>query len=211
MLPLIAAALLFFATLTTLVELSPRVRAWDESIAQWAADDASPWATDLARWATHLADTNVYVALTTVVIVALLVARRSRLAGFVASVAIGQWILSNSIKHLVGRGRPQVYRLIAAAGSSFPSGHATAAASLYLALALVAAALWPRLSQVALIAAAIAIAIVVAASRVLVGVHWTTDVLAGLALGWAWCLLLAWVFRMPVLITASTETAMVQK
>ncbi len=66
---------------------------------------------------------------------------------------------------------------------------------MFLALALVTAVVKPQWNQTLLIGSSIGLAVVVAGTRVVLGVHWTTDVLAGLALGWAWCLLCALVFR----------------
>jgi len=193
-LPLLAAALAFFLTLGLLVETSPRVRSWDLAVTQSVAEDTTPVVTDLARALTHLADWNVYMAISALAVGALLALRRFRLAGFLLTVVLGQWLLSNAVKQLVERDRPDLDQLVNASGFSFPSGHASAAAAGYLALALVVAALRPRWNLRLLVAGAVAIAIVVAATRVLLGVHWTTDVLAGLAFGWAWCLFCAWVF-----------------
>lgn len=72
------------------------------------------------------------------------------------------------------------------AGTSFPSGHATAAAASYAAFALVLSRRHTRATAAALAAVATAITFATAATRVLLGVHWTTDVVAGVFLGWAW-------------------------
>jgi undecaprenyl-diphosphatase len=191
---LLAVALGSFLTLGLLVENSPRVRGWDLTVTQSVAQDTTPVVTTLARALTHLADWNVYMAISALAVGALLALRRVRLAGFLLTVVVGQWLLSDAAKQLVARDRPDLDQLVNASGYSFPSGHASAAAAGYLALALVVAALWPRWNLRLLVAGAIAVAIVVAATRVLLGVHWTTDVLAGLAFGWAWCLFCAWVF-----------------
>jgi undecaprenyl-diphosphatase len=90
-------------------------------------------------------------------------------------------------KHLFLRRRPTLLaHLETVESSSFPSGHATAAASLYLTLAFVAARTRLPNHRVALLSSAAALATAVAVSRVHLGVHWPTDVLGGLALGTAW-------------------------
>jgi undecaprenyl-diphosphatase len=97
-------------------------------------------------------------------------------AGGVASVA----------KTMVGRSRPPIgLRLVAETEPSFPSGHATDSAACYLALALVVAVFVLRrpLARVALVAGAAVTTALVGASRLELGVHWPTDVLAGWALG----------------------------
>ena len=194
MLPLVLFGLLCLAALMTLVLTSGRVQSTDAEVARWAAEDVPSSMTDAAQILTHLADTPVYIALAACVAVILLVAKQHRLAGFVISVAVGQWLLSSLVKHLVQRERPNLDRLVDASGYSFPSGHATAAAALFLALALVVITVRPTWHRVAVLAVGISTGVAVAATRVLVGVHWTTDVLAGLALGWSWCLICAMAF-----------------
>lgn len=170
----------------------------DDAVARWASEHATPWSTDVLRGITHLGDTVTIVAIVAVAAVLLLVARRPRWALFLLLVAAGQSILTNAVKHGVGRPRPDLDQLVPAGGYSFPSGHSSGAAATYLALALVAGA-WLASTgrrgatlRIVPAAVAVAVALAVAASRVLLGVHWLTDAVAGLLLGWAWCLLCAW-------------------
>jgi membrane-associated phospholipid phosphatase len=105
-------------------------------------------------------------------------------------------------KELVGRPRPDLDPLVEASGLAMPSGHATQAAAVWLALAVVATA-WlrglepdplarpSRVSPAAIVyAMAVGVAVAVAVSRVYLGVHWFSDVVVGLALGAAWTALL---------------------
>ncbi len=192
----VAIGLLVFAALTTLVQTSERVQEWDSTAARWAADDMPAWLGSAAEALTHMADTTVYIATTVVIAGLLVIVRRPRLAAFIVTVTVGQWLLSNLIKHLVQRERPDLHRLVDASGYSFPSGHATAAAALFLALALVVITVRPDWHRAAVLGVGITMGVAVALTRVLVGVHWTTDVLAGLALGWSWCLVCAMVFKL---------------
>jgi undecaprenyl-diphosphatase len=71
-------------------------------------------------------------------------------------------------------------------GPSFPSGHSSTAAAFYAALALLMARRRDARARAALAAAAAVIAVAVACSRVMLDLHWVSDVIAGLALGWGW-------------------------
>jgi undecaprenyl-diphosphatase len=89
-------------------------------------------------------------------------------------------------KSVVGRPRPPIgLRLMAETEPSFPSGHATDSAACYLALALIVAVFVLRrpLARVAVVAAGGIVTALIGASRLELGVHWPTDVLAGWALG----------------------------
>jgi len=94
--------------------------------------------------------------------------------------------LSDLAKRLVDRGRPPVsLRLLVEGEPSFPSGHAANSAAVYLTLALVLAVFVFRrpLVRVAVVAGAGVIAGAIGTSRLVLGVHWPSDVLAGWALG----------------------------
>ena len=112
--------------------------------------------------------------------------RTSAVVGFLTVVVVGQVIVMNLTKFVVDRARPDIHRLTGFSGSSFPSGHATTAAATFAAIALLVGRGRSWRAKALLAGAAAAIAVAVATSRVLLGVHWFTDVLAGLAMGWAW-------------------------
>jgi len=99
---------------------------------------------------------------------------------------VGEWGLTTTIKDLVDRARPAFNAAAAALGPSFPSGHSANAAAFYAGAALLLGRGRGRPAGALLAGFAAGIAVAVAASRVLLDVHWLSDVLAGLALGWAW-------------------------
>lgn len=86
------------------------------------------------------------------------------------------------LKAIVGRARPELWDTQWYWGSSFPSGHTLSTAALSTAAALCVARGWPRLGSVAMWAA-VAWTMLVALSRLVLGVHWPSDVLAALCMG----------------------------
>jgi undecaprenyl-diphosphatase len=99
---------------------------------------------------------------------------------------LGEELLVLTIKQLADRVRPAFNPAAATLGPSFPSGHSATAAAFYATAALLIGRHRTRPWRAVLIGLAVGIAVAVAASRVLLDVHWLTDVIAGLALGWAW-------------------------
>jgi undecaprenyl-diphosphatase len=156
-------------------------------MARFGADHATSVSTHVLKVITDFGST------TGVIVIALLVAAfewhrlpSRAIVPFLALVVAGQSVLSNSVKALVDRARPNIHPLASFASTSFPSGHTTAAAASYAAFALVLSRGRTRRTQSVVVGAAAAMAGAVGLSRILLGVHWLTDVVAGLALGWAW-------------------------
>ncbi|MFN3313400.1 MAG: phosphatase PAP2 family protein [Hyphomonas sp.] len=120
-------------------------------------------------------------------------------------VAVGSGaIASNILKLLFDRARPElVEHLTHATSSSFPSGHATQAAIAFLTLgALMARAQPDRRLKTLILAGAVLLTILVGCSRVYLGVHWPTDVLAGWCFGAAWAAIWWLVLRRVVRTTS---------
>ena len=113
---------------------------------------------------------------------------RPRLAAQIALGAVGSVTAELGVKRFFLRKRPTLLSHLERVGStSFPSGHSMAASSFYLTLALVGSRHRRlRAHRAALVMGAGALASSIATTRVYLGVHWPTDVLAGLALGTAW-------------------------
>lgn len=117
---------------------------------------------------------------------------RKRAAALLVLAAIaGGAILNNVLKSTFERPRPDFIEPLASVSSaSFPSGHATFSAITYLTLAALLARTTPQLRQrLYAIAIALLLTILVGITRVLLGVHYPTDVLAGWCVGAAWSLL----------------------
>ncbi|MDQ1430634.1 MAG: hypothetical protein QOF40_1236 [Actinomycetota bacterium] len=159
----------------------------DRSIAPWGEQHMTSFSQAMLDFVTSFGGTAVIVVATVVVLVFEMVRRPSRwLPLFLATVVIGQTLMSTEIKSLLDRVRPTANPIAHTLGPSFPSGHTTGAAACFAAFALVLGRGRSRNTQAVLAGAAVFVALAVAASRVLLGVHWLTDVLGGLALGWGW-------------------------
>ena len=179
---------LVLAALAYLVRSSDRLLQLDESAAEWGFAHASDLSDDLLHVVTTLGETWFVIGAAVV----LVVVERLRgwsarwVAVYLAVVIVGQNALTRTIKELADRVRPDLNPIAETLGPSFPSGHSATAAAFWAAAALVLGRGRPRLARALLAGGAVAIAVAVAGSRVLLDVHWLSDVIAGLALGWAW-------------------------
>ena len=147
--------------------------------------------TSIARL---VSDAGSFALLAPLSIAFLLLRRWKRPADDVALVVIaaGSALLPIVVKLIVARPRPTLENLSTLKSLSFPSEHTTQAAAIYLTIAiLLSKDLDSRWRQL-LVGLAVLIGLAVAWSRVYLGVHYPTDVAAGLLLGWGWALL---VFR----------------
>ncbi len=136
---------------------------------------------------THLADTVTLVVLCIGIAITLVALGRRGLAlGWVIAVA-GNGVLNTSLKHIFGRVRPlDPNGLALAQGFSFPSGHSSGAVVAYGMLAYVALKVLPQRWHLPTLVVAVALAFTVGASRLFLGVHFASDVMAGFASGAAW-------------------------
>jgi len=167
----------------------------DDSVAHWGVGHADSAAVEILKVITYLGDTVVVVAALLVAgLIDFLRHRRAEVFAFLSAVIIGEKLIVNGLKEIIDRGRPDVLQLVGWDGPSFPSGHAAAAAAAWPAVALVLGRGCPRPLRALLAAAAALIAMAVAASRALLGVHWFTDIIAGVAIGYGWFLICAVLF-----------------
>lgn len=119
---------------------------------------------------------------TVLAVIVLLVARRRFEAVLMSTTMIAATLLVYGIKTLVGRVRPALWETQWYSGSSFPSGHTLSTAAFATAAALSLARIWPR-SAGAAMSVAVLWSTLVALSRLVLGVHWPSDVLAALCVG----------------------------
>ena len=102
---------------------------------------------------------------------------------------------ASRLKEIVGRARPVLPDPVATApGLSFPSGHALGASIGCCLLLLITLRFLPRGGRIAAVTAAALIVGAVALARVVLGVHFVTDVLAGITLGIGWVAVTTWAY-----------------
>ena len=149
-----------------------------------------PWMAGVMRDLSGLGSEIVltFITVATVGYLALISARAT--AVLVAASVISGTVLMNVLKLAFGRMRPGLaYAELSVPGLSFPSGHASMSAIVFLTIGALLASTHKRLAErVYILTAAVLLTLLVGLSRVALGVHWTTDVFGGWAFGAAWAM-----------------------
>ncbi len=119
------------------------------------------------------------------------IGRRAEAAWLAASI-LGASVVNASLKSILHRPRPElVPHLAAVSNASFPSGHAMISAAIYLTIAAMLSETQPKRStRIFLMAFAGLLVLLIGCSRIYLGVHWPSDVLAGWCLGSVWALVI---------------------
>jgi undecaprenyl-diphosphatase len=148
------------------------------------------WLVALARDYTALGSVGIVMLVTLAVIGFLLLQGKTRAAVLVVIAVVGGMLLSTALKHGFARPRPAlVPHSVDVYSASFPSGHAMVSAVVYLTLAALLARVQPqRRLKAYILTVAVMLTLLVGLSRIYLGVHWPTDVLAGWIAGAAWAL-----------------------
>lgn len=154
----------------------------DRRILLWIREHLPASATQTFEWITLTGSGLVLTPLTIATTSVLLLARRRAEAWLVAGSVCCGASLVYLLKITVGRERPALWEAQWYWGSSFPSGHTLSMAAFATAAALVAGRLWPR-TRVPALALALMWVLLVGFSRLVLGVHWPTDVVAAACLG----------------------------
>lgn len=172
---------------------------WVDRLDRWlnrewvAAAVAHPLGADLALVVTFWGNTPVVIVVTAVTVGWQWFRGRPVLATWVAATLVGGWSLNHALKAVVDRARPPSDGLfIDALGTSFPSGHAQVAGYGWVTFGLLALIVVRGRHRWWLAACCWGLGLLVVGSRVVLGVHWPSDVIAGYAVGVAGALLAAW-------------------
>lgn len=149
------------------------------------------WAEQMAQDITALGGYTVLTLFTALAVGYMLLVRRWGGAVLLTVSVVGGMAISQGLKALFERARPDlVPQLVDVHTLSFPSGHSTLSAVTYLTIGILLAAVQPsRRLKTYFLAWAIVLAMMVGMSRIYLGVHWPTDVLAGWAVGAGWAVL----------------------
>ncbi|HWH17547.1 MAG TPA: phosphatase PAP2 family protein [Allosphingosinicella sp.] len=178
LLPLTALALLWLAMLLLGGEL------WhaDRHILNLLYAGGRPGLAAAAALVTQMGGWALLTLFTALAASYLLLRRRVREALLLIAIVLGGRLMVDLQKYLTARLRPELDHLVEVHSLSFPSGHAANSMIVYLAIALLLA---PRPLA---IAAALLLSLVVGLSRIVLGVHWPSDVAGGWAFGLLWTL-----------------------
>jgi undecaprenyl-diphosphatase len=193
----IAAALVVVAGTWGFVELLDEVKEgetqqFDEWMIRFLREHEGPaWLQEVGRDLTALGGVAVMAVVTAAVAGYLLLCKKYHAMWLVLVATAGGLLLSIALKHVIDRDRPLLveYKSMVYT-SSFPSGHSMMAAVVYLTLGSLLARITPgRLLKLYFLTLAMVVTALVGVSRVYLGVHWPTDVLAGWCGGLVWALL----------------------
>ena len=186
---------LVLGILAVLIRRVAAIQHVDNSIAAWGYDHRGSASTSGLKAITEFGSIRIVIGVAVVLVLVEAIRHRNLWSFFFLLVVLaGMESTMLGVKELVGRLRPALNPAAATLGPSFPSGHSATAAAFYAAAALIVGRSLRRPIRQFVMSAAVAIAVAVAASRVLLDLHWFSDVIGGLSLGWAWFALCALIF-----------------
>ncbi|MDP2869894.1 phosphatase PAP2 family protein [Methyloversatilis sp.] len=192
-------ALLLFSAIASAVSADGRLVRLDHALAAAMAAHQSAGTLGVFARLTHFGDTVVLTALCIAGAAALLAGRERLLAAALVAAIGGNSLLNHSLKAMFERVRPlHEHGQSWETSWSFPSGHSSGTLVAYGMAAWILMQLLPARWHLPVLLSAVAIALVTALSRIVLHVHYASDVMAGFASGSAWlalCITIAALFR----------------
>lgn len=176
----------FFAFIARAIHLHT-IASFDDPIIDFVQGAEAPWLTTIMKTFTTIGSTSIVILLA-VSALALLVWKKHRAqAILLVSVLAGTGILNQVLKFIFKRQRPDFHRLVDIGGYSFPSGHTMMAFSFYTILAYI---VWRNLrfawSRVVVVSLATGMIVMIALSRIYLGVHFPSDIVGGVLASAVW-------------------------
>ncbi|GFM84400.1 phosphoesterase [Pseudomonas cichorii] len=164
----------------------PYLNHFDQGLMTLVQEHRSATAQNIVLLVTSIGDFKAQLLAAALLIIVLLIARQWRHAAFALATTLGTAVANGTLKTFFGRARPDVL-LDPLTTYSMPSGHSSAAFALFMTLAVLAGRGQPiRLRLTWLLLGGVP-ALAIALSRVYLGVHWPTDILAGMMLAFCIC------------------------
>jgi undecaprenyl-diphosphatase len=164
------------------------ITSFDPAVSLWLHAHMQPWVTKFLFLFTHLHSTIGLIAMTALIAIFLFVKKRASMIPWLLLTVQGGQLLNFAVKDLFQRSRPHFDDpVVQLATYSFPSGHA-AGSTVFWGFACVLAFAWPApkaLRRALMIIAPVMVALT-CLSRVYLGAHYVSDVLAGVCEGIAW-------------------------
>ncbi len=160
--------------------------AFDTSFLLWFHQLANPTLDNLMVPITQLGNPVFVIPVATLTLGILVGSRRKSAALMFAIACLGGVILNTGLKLVFTKPRPELWhRLIVETSYSYPSGHALGSMVLYGMIAYLLSQRYPKFSSIIYVAAA-GLILTICFSRLYLGVHWPTDIMAGLGIGLLW-------------------------
>ncbi|WP_373527485.1 phosphatase PAP2 family protein [Nostoc sp.] len=187
----LASCLLILFVLAKLAEevLERDAFAFDTSFLLWLHQFANPNLDNLMLFVTNLGNPSTVVIVAGVTVFLLLWQRYQEEAKVFVFACLGGLILNTGLKLFFSKPRPELWhRLISEKSFSFPSGHALGSMVLYGFIAYELAIRYPHFAKIIYSLTVILIA-VIGISRLYLGVHWPTDIIAGYGVGFLWLMI----------------------
>ena len=159
------------------------LKPFDLKIISYIQSLENEYLTVFYKMITIIADTYQSAIITILLVTFLYFKKHYREALFLAITMTTCGLAMPLLKNIFSRERPNFHRLIEISGYSFPSGHTTSATTMYLTLAIILLSIMKKLNKYFVFSIAILGIVIIGSSRIYLGVHYPTDVMAGICLG----------------------------
>ena len=159
------------------------LKPFDLKIISYIQSLENEYLTVFYKMITIIADTYQSAIITILLVTFLYFKKHYREALFLAITMTTCGLAMPLLKNIFRRERPNFYRLIEISGYSFPSGHTTSATTMYLTLAIILLSIMKKLNKYFVFSIVVLGIVIIGSSRIYLGVHYPTDVMAGICLG----------------------------